>query len=311
MNNNDVINQLDLCMALSLRQLEIFEKIASSGSVTKAAEVLLLTQSAVSMALSQLEQLSSVPLFERSGRRLVLNDAGRLLLNKAREVLLEVKQIEQQLQGDSGELVGELLVGGSTTIANYLLPSLLGAFARQYPMTRVQLTVGNTEQVADLLATGQLDIAFIEGPCHNRELVALHWRDDELVVVTGAEHPWAKEKSVTPEQLAAAPWIMREKGSGTREIFEDAMDRAGISYAIALEFGHTEAIKNGVAAGLGVSCLSRIAVDRELEHGRLVEVASPLLLTRTLTLLKRRNSHCTTLLGAFLEVSGGQWEPVK
>lgn len=295
-------------MALSLRQLEIFEKIASTGSVTRAGEELLLTQSAVSMALSQLEQLSAVPLFERVGRRLMLNDAGRMLLKDAREILLAVKRVEQQLQGDNGELVGELLVGGSTTIANYLLPSLLGAFARQYPMTRVQLTVGNTQQVADLLATGQLDIAFVEGPCHNRELVAVHWRDDELVVVAAAEHPWAGTKSATTEQLATAPWIMREKGSGTREIFEDAMDRAGISYAIALEFGHTEAIKNGVAAGLGVSCLSRIAVDRELEHGRLVEVVSPLLLTRSLALLKRRNSHCTTLLEAFLKVSGGQWE---
>lgn len=295
-------------MSLSLRQLEIFEKIASTGSVTRAGEELLLTQSAVSMALSQLEQLSSVPLFERSGRRLVLNDVGRLLLKDAREILLSVKRVEQQLQGETGQLTGELLIGGSTTIANYLLPSLLGDFARSYPHTRVQLTVGNTQQVADLLATGQLDIAFVEGPCHNRELVAVHWRDDELVVVVGAEHPWGRDKRVTPEQLAAAPWIMREKGSGTREIFEDAMDRAGIRYAIALEFGHTEAIKNGVAAGLGVSCLSRIAVDRELEYGRLVEVTSPLLLGRSLTLLKRRNSCCTALLDAFLKVSGGVWE---
>jgi transcriptional regulator, LysR family len=179
-------------MSLSLRQLEIFEKIASTGSVTRAGEELLLTQSAVSMALSQLEQLSSVPLFERSGRRLVLNDAGRLLLKDARDILLAVKRVEQQLQGETGQLAGELLVGGSTTIANYLLPSLLGDFARSYPHTRVQLTVGNTQQVADLLAAGQLDIAFVEGPCHNRELVAVHWRDDELVVVAGAEHPWGR-----------------------------------------------------------------------------------------------------------------------
>jgi DNA-binding transcriptional LysR family regulator len=294
-------------MALSLRQLEIFEKIASTGSVTRAGEELLLTQSAVSMALSQLEQLSSAPLFERSGRRLLLNDSGRFLLKEAREILLAVKQIEQQLQGDSGELAGELLVGGSTTIANYLLPSLLGTFARQYPRTRVQLRVGNTQQVADWLEAGELDIAFVEGPCHSRGLVAVPWRDDELVVVAGAEHPWATEKGVTPEQLAAAPWIMREKGSGTREIFEDAMEQAGISYRIALEFGHTEAIKNGVAAGLGVSCLSRIAVDRELEYGRLVEIASPLLLGRFLTLMKRRSSCCTALLEAFLKVAGGQW----
>ncbi len=296
-------------MALSFRQLEIFEKIASTGSVSRAGEKLLLTQSAVSMALSQLEQISSVPLFERSGKRLLLNDAGRLLLKDAREILAAVKRVEQQLQGDHGELVGELLVGGSTTIANYLLPSLLGDFARQYPLTRVQLIVGNTQQVAELLISGQLDIAFVEGPCHSRGLLAVPWRDDELVVVAGAEHPWAMEKSVTPEQLAVGSWIMREKGSGTREIFEDAMEKAGISYMIALEFGHTEAIKNGVAAGLGVSCLSRIAVERELKDGRLVEVSSPLILTRLLTLLKRRNSHRTILLDAFLKVSGSVWEP--
>jgi DNA-binding transcriptional LysR family regulator len=120
-------------MPLTFRQLEIFEKIAATGSVTRAGEELLLTQSAVSMALSQLEQLSATPLFERSGRRLFLNDSGRLLLKDARDILLTVKRVEQQLHGDSGQLVGELLVGGSTTIGNYLLPALLGDFARQYP----------------------------------------------------------------------------------------------------------------------------------------------------------------------------------
>lgn len=295
-------------MALTLRQLEIFEKIAATGSVTRAGEELLLTQSAVSMALAQLEQVCANPLFERSGRRLLLNDSGRFLLKDAREILLAVKHVEQRLQGDSGHLVGELLVGGSTTIGNYLLPALLGAFARQYPKTRVELRVGNTLQVAEWLEAGYLDIAFVEGPCHSRGVVAVPWRDDELVVVTGPEHPWAGVESVTPEMLAMAPWIMREKGSGTREIFEDAMEKAGISYAIALEFGHTEAIKNGVASGLGVSCLSRVAVHRELEHGLLVEAKNPLKLRRSLTLLKRRESFCTALLAAFLKLSGGRWE---
>lgn len=296
-------------MPLSLRQLEIFEKIAATGSVTRAGEELLLTQSAVSMALSQLEQLSATPLFERTGRRLLLNDSGRLLLKDAREILLAVKRVEWRLQGDSDrEMVGELLVGGSTTIGNYLLPALLGAFARQYPKTRVELQVGNTHQVAEWLENGTLDIAFVEGPCHSRGLVSVHWQDDELVVVTGPEHSWAGDRAATPDMLASAPWIMREKGSGTREIFEDAMEKAGIGYSISLEFGHTEAIKNGVASGLGVSCLSRIAVQRELEYGLLVEVASPLMLKRSLSLLKRRESHPSPLLSAFLEVAGGRWE---
>lgn len=296
-------------MLISLRQLEIFEKIATTGSVTRAGEELLLTQSAVSMALSQLERQSVTPLFERSGRRLLLNDSGRLLLKDTREILLAVKRVERQLQGDSDQgLVGQLLVGGSTTIGNHLLPALLGSFAKRYPKTRVELQVGNTQQVADWLEAGELDIAFVEGPCHSRGIVSVHWRDDELVVVTGPEHSWAREEMVTPAMLAMAPWIIREKGSGTREVFEDAMEKAGINFSIYLEFGHTEAIKNGVASGLGVSCLSRLAVQREIEHGLLVEVASPLMLRRSFSLIKRRESFCTALLAAFLEVSGGQWE---
>lgn len=296
-------------MPLSLRQLEIFEKVAAFGSVTKAGEALFLTQSAVSMALSQLEQHSASPLFERAGRRLLLNHAGLQLLKQARGILLAVKRLEQELEGSSGELAGELLIGGSTTVGNYLLPGLLGAFARQYPKTRVELRVGNTQQVEGWLEAGDIDMAFVEGPSHSRGLVAVHWRDDDLVVLAGPDHGWAKKKRVTPSALSTAPWIMREKGSGTREIFEDAMDKAGISYGIALEFGHTEAIKNGVASGLGVSCLSRIAVHRELAHGVLVEIKSPLMLKRSLTLLKRRESRCTPLLAAFLEVSGSRWEP--
>jgi len=293
-------------MLLTLRKLEIFEKVATTSSVTRAGEELLLTQSAVSMALSQLEQLSATPLFERSGKKLLLNDSGRRLLNDARKILLAVRQLEQQLRGESGELVGELLVGGSTTIGNYLLPALLGTFARQYPKTRVELRVGNTQQVADWLESGELDIAFVEGPCHSRGLVETHWRDDELVVVTAPEHPWASVKHATVEMMAVAPWIIREKGSGTREIFEDAMEKVGVNYTIALEFGHTEAIKNGVASELGVSCLSRAAVHRELEYGVLVEVESPLMLRRSLALIKRRETRCSVLLSTFLQVAGVQ-----
>jgi len=296
-------------MAISLRQLEIFEKVALTGHATRAGEKLLLTQSAISMAVSQLEQFTGAPLFERSGRRLILNDRGRLLLAEAGGILQAVRRIEQQLQRKGGELTGELLAGGSTTIGNYLLPALLGAFARMYPKTRVHLMVGNTQQVTSWLEEGRLDIAFIEGPCHSRGVVVVPWRDDELVVVAGPEHHWSRERFITSGMLASAPWVMREKGSGTREVFESAMDGIGVGYSIALELGHTEAIKNGVASGLGVSCLSRLAVYRELEHGWLVAVGSPLKLRRELALIRRRESFRTPLLSAFLEVTGGLWDP--
>ncbi|KAB0672057.1 LysR family transcriptional regulator [Oryzomonas sagensis] len=295
-------------MAISFRQLEIFEKVAQTGHVTRAGEELLLTQSAISMAVSQLEQFTGAPLFERSGRRLILNDRGRLLLAEAGGILQAVRRMEQLLRKDGGELTGELLVGGSTTIGNYLLPALLGAFARMYPKTRVQLRVGNTQQVVSWMEEGRLDIAFIEGPCHSRGMIATPWRDDELVVVAGPEHAWGGGRKATAEMLASAPWVMRERGSGTREVFETAMDNLGIHYSIALELGHTEAIKNGVASGLGVSCLSRLAVHRELEHGWLVPIASPLALTRSLALIRRRESFRTPLLSAFLEVAEGAWD---
>jgi len=296
-------------MAISFRQLEIFEKVALTGHATRAGEELLLTQSAISMAVSQLEQLTGGPLFERSGRRLILNDRGRLLLAEAGGILQAVRRLEQQLQKRGGELTGELLVGGSTTIGNYLLPALLGAFARLYPKTTVQLRVGNTQQVTAWMEEGRLDIAFIEGPCHSKGVIAVHWRDDELVVVAGPEHPWGGDMTVTAGMLASAPWVMREQGSGTREVFEAAMEGIGVGYAIALELGHTEAIKNGVASGLGVSCLSRLAVHRELEHGWLVAVESPLMLKRSLALIRRRESFRTPLVSAFLDVAGGRWDP--
>lgn len=296
-------------MTLSLRQLEIFEMVATTGSATKASERLFLTQSAVSMALAQLEQQSAQPLFERSGRQLLLNDSGRLLLSQAREILQAVRQVERQLRGEiDEELAGELLVGGSTTIGNYLLPGILGDFARKYPKAKVQLKVGNTQQIADALEEGILDIAFIEGPCHTRGLVCVPWRDDQLVVITAPGHPWSGQGKVSREELESAPWIMREKGSGTREVFERAMEEAELSYAISLEFGHTEAIKNGVASGLGVSCLSRVAVHREVESGHLVEVETPLRLGRSLALIKRQGSCVTPLLRAFLEVAGASWK---
>ena len=295
-------------MTLSLRQLEIFEKVAATGSVTKASELLLITQSAVSMAVVQLEQQSGQPLFERTGRKLLLNDRGRLVLGDCRTLLHDARLLEAKLHGNDGELTGELVLGGSTTIGNYLLPQILGQFAHGYPATSVQLQVGNTRQIADSLEAGALDIAFVEGPCVNPGLLTIPWREDELVVVVGPEHPWKKTGYATVEMLAKAPWIVRETGSGTREVFETAMTAADINYSITLELGHTEAIKNGVAAGLGVSCLSRIAVARELQQGWLAAVKVPLNLHRTLTLLRRRRSSLTPLLAAFIETAGCRWD---
>lgn len=289
-------------MALTLRKLEIFLKVAECGHVTRAGESLLLSQSAVSMAIAELEERAGGPLFKRQGRKLLLNDRGRLLLPEAREILQRAHNIENLLRESSDELVGILHIGASTTIGNYLLPSLIAEFSRLYPRAQAQLLVGNTEQIEKGVDHGELDLGLIEGPCHVQTLTSLPWRDDELVVIAGPQHPWAKKGRVTPRMLAEADWIMREKGSGTREVFEAAMTGKVDGFNTRLELGHTEAVKKAVEAGMGVSCLSRLAVQRELAHGWLVAVASPLELKRPLAILVKKDGYRSRLMAAFLKL---------
>ena len=287
-------------MSITLRQLEIFEKVAATQHVTKAGEQLLITQSAVSVAITELERAAGGPLFERRGRRLLLNDRGRYLLPEAREIIGKVRTIERALNDSREPLSGTLHVGASTTIGNYLLPSILGEFSRLYSGVKTLLVVGNTQHIETAVENGQLDLGLVEGPCHLASLDASVWMPDELVVIVGREHPWAHESFVSSEMLAHASWIIREKGSGTREVFESAISAEHIGISISLELGHTEAIKRAVEAGLGVGCLSKLAVQRELDNGWLVKVETPLDLRRSLTILTRSGGYRTRLLEACL-----------
>ncbi len=289
-------------MPITLRQLEIFEGVATSEHVTKTSERLLISQSAVSMAIAELENITGGPLFERRGKRLVLNDRGRLLLPEAREILGRVRTIERVMNEATKEPAGVLRVGASTTIGNYILPSLAGEFARLYPRARAQLIVGNTQQMETAVENGELDLGLIEGPCHLASLTSTFWREDELFVIAGHNHPWSRERKASVEMLATAPWIIREKGSGTREVFESAMASQGIGITVSLELGHTEAIKKAVEAGLGVGCLSRMAVQRELDNGWLINIDTPLDLRRNLIILTRSYGYGSKLLEAYVSL---------
>ena len=289
-------------MAITLRKLSVFAKVAEAGKVTKASELLLMSQPAVSMALAEMEQEAGGPLFVRQGRRLFLNDRGRLLLEPAQDILRKVADFENLLEKSDQEPRGLLRTGASTTIGNYLLPSLMARFSRLYPKARASLQVGNTQQIERALEQGEIDLGLVEGPSHSALLQTMSWRDDELVVITGREHPMSRKKPVTDDMLSAADWIMREPGSGTREVFETALTKWGKSIHISLELGHTEAIKKAVEAGLGVGCLSRLAVQRELDNGWLMEIRTPLKLKRSLITLLRNNASRTRLLQTFLDL---------
>ncbi|OQY19951.1 MAG: LysR family transcriptional regulator [Desulfobacteraceae bacterium 4572_35.1] len=289
-------------MTISLRKLQVFIRIAATGQVTRAAKELRLSQSAVSMALASLENEHGGPLFQRIGRRLILNDRGRMLRPYAEQILHQVDNLSSMLDDSQEQPCGNLHIGASTTIGNYLLPELIAKFTQRYHLAKVQLQIANSEQIAQAVRNGDLDLGLIEGPCHLDELNCIKWRDDELVVITAPEHEWNKQKQVERQQLFHGNWIVREVGSGTREVIEKALGCNLNSIQSTLELGHTEAIKRGVEAGLGVSCLSRLAVQHELDQKRLTAIATPLCLKRQLSLLLRSDCYQTKLVRAAIEI---------
>jgi len=289
-------------MNITLRQLQVFSTVARHGNVSNAAEELRITQSAASMALGELERQLKDKLFDRVGRRLSLNERGRMLLPRAVEILARVREVGELFSSEDDRMAGVLNVGTSSTIGNYLMPRLLGAFTTDYPLVRVQLEVGNTEQILQEVVDFRIDLGAIEGFCHLPGVEAIPWVRDRLAVVAPPEHPLARRGSISAKELAEARWILRERGSGTREIFQAAAAKGLVRLEVFLELGHTEAIKQAVEAGLGISCLSRMALARNLEEGTLVELPTPFLdLERNFFLVIHREKYRTGVLRAFFD----------
>ena len=279
-----------MALRLSLRELEVFVAVTEQGTVTAAAEQVALTQSAASQALAALETGLAAPLFDRVGRRLVLNEHGRLLLPRAR-AMLDAAQDMQRLFDSQAAM--HVRLAASTTIANYLLPEQIARFQLQQPQARVELMVANTADVVEAVAGFKVDMGFIEGPCHHPDIVVEPWQDDILVVFAAASHPLA-QGAVSLSRLAQAQWVLRESGSGTREEVERLLLPHVGGFAQVMEMGHSEAIKRAVAAGLGVSCLSLHVVRELLDSGQIVAVLAPLpTLHRTLYRISHKDKGQT------------------
>ncbi|MFA7579577.1 LysR family transcriptional regulator [Castellaniella sp.] len=257
---------------ISLRELEVFLGIVDQGTVTAAAQQAGMTQSAASQALLSLENGLSTPLFDRVGRGLLLNAQGHALLPRARALVDQALDLQRLFTDDAGIF---LRLGASTTIGNHLLPALLAQFSQAHPRASIQLVVGNTADVVEAVAQLRIDAGFVEGPSHHPELLMAPWQSDRMCVFAAASHPLA-QGPVTLQALTEAPWVLREPGSGTREEVERLLlPHLGRLNAV-MELGQSEAIKQLVAAGMGISCLSCHVVAEWLEQGRLVELQSPL-----------------------------------
>lgn len=283
-------------MHITLRQLEVFTEVLKSGSTTQASVVLSLSQSAVSAALADLETQLGVQLFDRVGKRLAVNEHGRLLYPKALALLEQSSEIEKLFSQENGAL----RVYASSTIGNYLLPAMMARYRRDYPSIPLELNVGNTQDVIAAVSEFRVDLGFIEGPCHHPDLVTQSWQEDELVVFCAPSHPLCRQP-LSLAMLADAPWILRERGSGTREVLDHLLLTRLPHFQLVMELGNSEAIKHAVRHGIGISCLSRYVVADQLGVGTLVELRIPLpRLVRTLYQVHHRQKHISHVLHSFL-----------
>ena len=286
------------------RRLQVFYTVAKQLSFTKAAELLYMTQPAVTFQVKQLEEHFNTRLFERSHSKISLTPAGEVALEYAEKILNLTNEMETRLGELTGQVSGTLMVGASTTIAEYMLPRLLGDFKAQYPHVHARLTVANSETIESKVADHTLDVGLIEAPSHHPQLTPQVCGEDELVAICSPSHSMAAFKSVTPPQLAEMPYVSREDGSGTREVVDEYFRNNGIQpddLHIAMELGSREAIKGAVEANLGIAILSRATISKELKLGDLVAVPLQPPLRRPLSMVYAKEKFRSRLLQTFLD----------
>jgi DNA-binding transcriptional LysR family regulator len=287
-------------MRLTLRQMEVFAAAARTENVSRAAERLAMSQSAASSALVELERQFDCPLFDRIGKSLRLNTTGRGLLPQVEDLLARASEIETILGG--GQL-GPLAVGATMTIGNYLATLIVADYLQHHPESQIELKVANMRRVLDGVLRCELDIGLIEGAVNDPDLSSELWRADELVVFCAPGNPLSASGQVSTKVLAGQPWILREAGSSTRDLFDRVIAPQLGKPLIRLQLEHTEAIKRAVEAGLGLACLSRVALHEAFRRGSLVELHTPQFdLQRNFHFVRHRLRHVSPASKAFIEL---------
>jgi len=288
---------------MNINHLAIFHAVAEENSMSRGAERLCISQPAVSKQIKDLEAALGVTLFDRLPRGLRLTEAGEVLAGHARRLFAVEADAERAIAEMKGLVQGRLTVGASLTIGDYLLPQILGAYHKKHPGIELHLEIANTQVIQQKLRENALDVGLTEGLAEDTDLDALVFSEDELVAVVPPGHPLLQENAVPAARFCAEPFLMREPGSGTREVVERALARHGIIVQPAMSLGSTEAIKRGVAAGLGVAIVSKLALELEFSAGLLCPLAlSDLTITRPLHLVRLRGKSEGAAVQAFLNL---------
>ena len=286
------------------RRLQVFHAVAKHLSFTRAADALFMTQPAATFQIRQLEEQYGTRLFERRHGGISLTPAGEMVLSYAEKILALSDEMETRLSEMTGEMRGPLLVGASTTIAEFMLPRILGEFNAAYPQVRARLIVANSESIESRVAEHTLDVGLIEVPAKLGGLTSQVCCEDELLVICAPDYPLAGMKSVTPKALADYEYISREPGSGTREI----TDAYFLSHKVPpdrlktqMELGSPEALKGVVSTGLGFAIVSRVVVEKETQLGELVAIPLKPPLKRSLYLVFQKDRFQSRLTATFIE----------
>ena len=286
-------------------KLKVFCTVAETKSFSKASEIIHLTQPAVSLQVQALEEIYETKLFDRSGGTVTLTPAGELLYNYAKDILGLYAAVKKDISAMVGLVKGSLSLGASSTIGNYLLPSVIVAFRKNHPRIRMNLIVSNTKMIVEKLLAGEIDLGLVEGDVTKHKLVVEKLISDELVLIMSPDHAWTRRKNISVSELPKEPFIMREKGSGTRQMIEKRLEENKVapnSLTVSLYLGSTEAIKIAVEDGLGISIISAWAARKELKAGTLIAATfKDAKFLRQFSLIQRKNTFASHTQEEFLQ----------
>lgn len=291
-------------MGMEDHKLKVFCTVAETKSFSKASEIIHLTQPAVSLQIQALEEAFETKLFDRTSSTVALTPAGEILYNYAKQILGLYSSIEKDIGAVTGLVKGSISVGASTTIGNYLLPAVISDFKRAFPKIRIHLLVGNTKRIVEFLKAGTLSLGLVEGEVTKYKVMTEKLVADELSLIVAPFHPWAKRKEISIQELKKEPFIIREEGSGTRQVIEKYLGKKGISVSdmkISAVIGSTEAIKEAVENGIGVSIVSKWAVRKEGRYGTVSMIGfKEVKMLRDFSLIFNRNNVTSYAADEFL-----------
>lgn len=257
-------------MGMEDHKLRVFCTVAETKSFSKTSEIIHLTQPAVSLQIQALEEIYETKLFDRSSNTVVLTPAGEVLYKYAKEILTMYARVDKEIGEITSLVKGSISIGASTTIGNYVLPTVISEFKAKNDKIKIHLLVGNTKRVVELLNAGNVDMGIVEGETTKYKIITEKLMPDELMLIVHPKHPWVKRKEVTFHDLMREPLIIREEGSGTRQVIEKYFNKWGVSIQhmqINIILGSTEAIKEAVENNAGVAIVSRWAVRRAVLSG--------------------------------------------